>query len=667
MNPLAHWKSTLITLPDSVFFDLMRNYLGELKTPFNKHRLVQELSAFLSRRETVERIIALIDEEDARVLTAVHLMERPKPEDLLAFFEGDQSYLDLHRRLLNLEERLLVYRDRDSGVLAVNPILKDDVVARRVSESLVLPHREVDEPEAPLPWLNDALAGAVLAFLLRNPDLLKTDGSLRKKAAAELSRRFPVLMDYEGSARRFHLLLNALRALELVSTPGGACVPTLRRWRELAAMDVKERRLLLWGAAAAVGIDDAHRRASIVACLLGSLPTRRAYPDAALQKLAVLCDRHGALDVGGGPAELVGALLSLDLLVRVDTENATRNPHTTEVPAQGADDEPVVVVQPNFAITVKGWISLSDAVDLAHIADVVRHDLYPHFELTKESYMRGLSAGMTEERVRTILERLSGQRLPQNVAFSLTTWEREYRSIGFYEGTVMVVSEDRRHLVEHSEELQQLVRRVLAPGIYLLDPRDEPLWRGALQHAGVDPVPDVQRPNRDVPPIEHQWEPIPAPEIAGGSVPGGPAVEPAASLDGHTVVAELQSHLAGLSLPRDQKEELAQRIEKRLILFPHQLGPGVTRQEKTEAKGLDFLGKVRLIEQALGSQSDLLEIIERTADGEPRRILVRPMRLDRNGNTLTLFAQTQPDGAEERVNVSKVVLLRKLKGSIFAP
>ncbi len=666
MNPPAHWKSTLITLPDSVFFDLMRNYLGELKTPFNKHRLVQELSAFLSRRETVERIIALIDEEDARLLTAVHLMEKPKPEDLLAFFEGDWSYLDLHRRLLNLEERLLVYRDRETGVLALNPILEDDVVARRVSESLVLPHTEVADQKAPLPWLNDALAGAVLAFLFRNPDLLKADGSLRKKAAADLSRRFPVLMDYEGSAKRFHLLLNAFRTLELVSTPGGTCVPTIGRWRELAAMRPEERRLLLWGAATAGSLEDARRRASVVACLLSSLPTRRAYPESAMQKLAVLCDRRGALDVSGGPAEFVDSLLSLDILVRVDAENTARNPHATETPVPGADDEPVVVVQPSFAITVKGWISLSDAIDLAHIADVVRHDLYPHFELSKESYMRGLSTGMTEERVREILEALCGRRLPQNVAFSLATWEREYRSIGFYEGTVMVVSEDRRHLVDHSEELQQLVRRVLAPGIYLLDPRDEALWRSALQRAGVDPVPDVQRPSREVPPAEHLWAPIRAPEIADSAVPGGGADEPPAPLDGEAVVAELQSHLEELSLPRDQREELAQRIGKRLILFPDQLGPGITRQEKTEAKGLDFLGKVRLIEQALGSQSDLLEIIERTADGEPRRTLVRPVRLERNGNTLTLVAETQPDGTEERVNVSKVVLLRKLKGSIFA-
>ncbi len=46
------WQRSVLTLPDAVFFDLMRNYLGDITTPFNKHNLIRRLVKFLKRKET---------------------------------------------------------------------------------------------------------------------------------------------------------------------------------------------------------------------------------------------------------------------------------------------------------------------------------------------------------------------------------------------------------------------------------------------------------------------------------------------------------------------------------------------------------------------------------------------------------------------------------------
>ena len=40
---MADFKSTLLTLADDAFFELIRNYLGPIKTPFNKHDLIAQL------------------------------------------------------------------------------------------------------------------------------------------------------------------------------------------------------------------------------------------------------------------------------------------------------------------------------------------------------------------------------------------------------------------------------------------------------------------------------------------------------------------------------------------------------------------------------------------------------------------------------------------------
>ena len=66
-DSVAFWKSAFVTLPDSAFFDIVRNYLGDVSTPFNKHRLFDRLVSFLKKRETVRRIISLIDSDDALV------------------------------------------------------------------------------------------------------------------------------------------------------------------------------------------------------------------------------------------------------------------------------------------------------------------------------------------------------------------------------------------------------------------------------------------------------------------------------------------------------------------------------------------------------------------------------------------------------------------------
>ena len=57
---MADFKSTLLTLGDDAFFELIRNYLGPIKTPFNKHDLIAQLMAFLRRDEIQDRIVSLI-------------------------------------------------------------------------------------------------------------------------------------------------------------------------------------------------------------------------------------------------------------------------------------------------------------------------------------------------------------------------------------------------------------------------------------------------------------------------------------------------------------------------------------------------------------------------------------------------------------------------------
>ena len=43
------WRESLTTMKDTHFFDLLRMYLGEIKTPYNKQNLIENLSSFLRK------------------------------------------------------------------------------------------------------------------------------------------------------------------------------------------------------------------------------------------------------------------------------------------------------------------------------------------------------------------------------------------------------------------------------------------------------------------------------------------------------------------------------------------------------------------------------------------------------------------------------------------
>ena len=52
-NEILKWQEAISSLPDKQFFNTMRLYLGEIKTPYNKQRLTQQLAAFIKREENL--------------------------------------------------------------------------------------------------------------------------------------------------------------------------------------------------------------------------------------------------------------------------------------------------------------------------------------------------------------------------------------------------------------------------------------------------------------------------------------------------------------------------------------------------------------------------------------------------------------------------------------
>ena len=98
MDEYTSWKEALLRLPSKTFFDLMRLYLGEIKTPFNKQRLVEKLTGFLSKPSTQAIIVKGIDRIDAMILAAVHILPMASKDTLLSFLSSESA---IPARLVN--------------------------------------------------------------------------------------------------------------------------------------------------------------------------------------------------------------------------------------------------------------------------------------------------------------------------------------------------------------------------------------------------------------------------------------------------------------------------------------------------------------------------------------------------------------------------------------
>ena len=90
MKPTEEWRKLFFDLSDQAFFDLVRNYLGDIHTPFNKHTLLNQLEHFLLNKSNLEQLLSMIDSSDAAILTAIDILGTVTVEQLYTLFSDEK-------------------------------------------------------------------------------------------------------------------------------------------------------------------------------------------------------------------------------------------------------------------------------------------------------------------------------------------------------------------------------------------------------------------------------------------------------------------------------------------------------------------------------------------------------------------------------------------------
>ena len=113
-------------------------------------------------------------------------------------------------------------------------------------------------------------------------------------------------------------------------------------------------------------------------------------------------------------------------------------------------------------------------------------------------------------------------------------------------------------------------------------------------------------------------------------------------------------------MEKQLKESLTHRISSRLILSENQLKTAAVRTEILEADGMDFSGKVHLIEAAVKDE-DMMELQMPTADGKGNffTIVGHPLGISKQPGEAVMRFEVEPTKEIENFLVSRSTHLRR--------
>jgi len=663
-SPVEAWRAALLSGSTRFLIEAARNYLGPLKTPYNKHDLVSRLEAFMRRPDTAEALRELLDEDDRKALAALSVFG-PRTEDELADIlaaEGDESAAFAARaRVASLRERLCTYRTGvgpDAPVGIAPPL--GPLIASLADPASLFGGRPSASPP-PVAWLDAETACAFAAVLARESKAFGRSGALGLRARKRVFSLLPELdrraePSPAGAARdRADVLAQAFRGSaflqgedETTSFDGAA----FRAAAEAGDKALVER--LLAGLALADGgfrppVPDPSAAAAFCGAFLEAAPPGTAMPRDGAERLAMAAALRSGVAVSA--RAFVGAMLAAGAYGRGAAGIAP-----APRPVRGDAHGPELTLEASMELRAMPGAGAA-ALSLAAFAGrLEKRDRTWTLRVDRASVAAAFEAGLDARDIIARLEAATGRPVPQGAAFNLEAWERERKSLRVYRGATIVASGQAQILLAAVPAFAELGLERIAEGAWFVPEERLEAVLEAFGRAGL-PAPAIhgtmpagagplREPVRDGPAREHDPAAIRAAVTGLRSLADGASAsavfDPAVAA---ARLASLRAALATLDASPERARELSERVGRRLVLAEAQLRVADPSQDRGEVGALDHVGKVRAVERALRARFDLLELslAGQGEEGKAARVLVRPLELKRKADGLELRAVVAGD------------------------
>ena len=240
--------------------------------------------------------------------------------------------------------------------------------------------------------------------------------------------------------------------------------------------------------------------------------------------------------------------------------------------------------------------------------------------------------------------------------FSLEEWEHSYNSVTLYKGYVLKVDKEKRPVIENSRQLKPFLTAVLADGVYLFNFADDEQAGELLRKSGLEYIGAVKT-------VKPERHPLPFSALRDGQtlVINEPERQFLPKNERDNLLNGFYAELENKHLPEEQADGLRSRIRRKIIVNANQLRGESVRFERIEASGMDFLGKVHVIDHAISTGS----MIEISFDEESERIVGTPVGIEKSEGDALLKLCVEPEKKVRIISVSKAGFIKRIRGAIF--
>ena len=684
-NEVALWREYFLRLDDKQFLTLMRLYLGEIKTPYNKQKLIESLEAFLRREETKKNILSLLSDLDIQVLSAIKFIPGATLSKLEDFFKTEVFCEMLPDILRELKARLLIYEQPVayglSKALKINPFLAPALDDALKLEELI-PECDGPEKRLGLECVGAEFVASYLSFVAKNPKLCKLDGSFKKKAESDIEEKFP------GRLEKARLLTRALENLLILKDKEGVFEVDWKRAKSFAQMDAQSQAMyLLASASARYSRTKTKFYSQVFLDALKSVPAKGFKSGAFLRCAYLLCckesgqedsfvgsqsrfariiqsHRQEEADLRGNSngaffermldqAEVFGFALIEGVNDDGDGEKIIyKNPRFFEsrVPPKNIA---MVNVDSGFNLTLMPGFGLARVLEIAVFSDLVKFDTVVQFEINQSSAIRAFDQGLGAEQIINILKDNSNFAVPEALEFSIKEWEANYKSICVYKGFVLKVSQERSEALLHNPNLKKRVLERLAPQVFLLDCKDEDEVAALLKNCGVENIGKIKG-AEDEPELTG-FVPLKESEALAGAETGAKKTE--RNQESEKRLQKIYSEIEALDLDEEQKDVLRNVASAKMIVNDSQLCAPAIPLEKNSAQGMDYEGKLHVIDQAIKEGEQIIFRLSKKA----KLVTGLPIGIDRNSFEDGVYLNVFVGKEQKEISIGKIEFVQRVK------
>ncbi len=684
------WADSISSLSDNHFFEMMRLYLGEIETPYNKQRLIENLAAFVKNEKNSNSMITLLDDFDIKILTALAFIPNASAETLMNFFSREYTMAELFTELSNLIARLFVFEKKDTyssrKFLLINPHIWEKLEPLLSLSNIISPAELTKTNIEDVFFLSPDFLTAFISFINTKGCSCKADGIMKKNVLAKIQAIFP------GKEKTIQLILNAFINLNLVREGEKSYQIDNERFALFAELEENQQYALLCAASCSrFSREGLKKEAQILLNTFSSIP-EEGFTLSSMIKLGFLQENQSFEEKEASHKSRFSRMLETARMDYISTLHAEQNASLLERMLDSAislgllqkkgwdkDGQEIYISSPSvtgkekkklapnvlnidsgFTVSLMPGLSLKRLLPLTEFLEIKNFGLVSEYEITRQSVSAAFDRGWSVEALYQELQKYTSYDLPQNLKVSISEWFESYSSAMLYKGYVLKVAKKNISLIENSPNIKPYIKEKLSEGIYLLNVPVDSDISDFVENSGLDFLGKVK--DSFVPGEKLAFPALRSPlPLCQNQESRAHAANLNFSDAGH-LLNSLKEELKRMELTKNQRESLENRIRNRLILTKEQLTVTSIRSEILEADGMDFYGKLHLFEAGF-KENDMMEITLPQFDNEKEyfKVIGHVLGITKQTGDAVVRFEVYPGGEISNFVVSRITYLRRLR------